>query len=98
MLAFSAMPADGSAGPTYVWAPNDERARAITTDHNSYFASWSGERIVASRLANAEDGQRGARTVVIDPLTLEERRVNGLRMWMPVVNPAGTRAIAGAVR
>lgn len=95
MLAFSAMPADGSTGPdVYVWAPNDERARPITTDHNSYFASWSGERIVASRVATADDGSAAARTVVIDPLTLEERHVAGLRMWLPVVNRAGTHAIA----
>ncbi|MEP7158201.1 MAG: zf-HC2 domain-containing protein, partial [Chloroflexota bacterium] len=95
MLAFSAMPADGSTGPdVYVWAPSDERARAITSDHNSYFASWSGERIVASRVAITDDGGAAARTVVIDPLTLEERRVTGLRMWLPVVDPSGTHVIA----
>jgi hypothetical protein len=98
MLAFSAMPADGSHGPdVYVWSPSDEagaQAVAITTDHNSYFASWSGGRIVASRLTSGDDGSVEAHTVVIDPLTLEERRIERPRMWLPVVNPAGTQAIA----
>ena len=94
-LAFSAMPADGSHGPdVYVWTPNDEHARAVTTDHSSYFASWSGERIVASRVTTADDGSVAAHTFVIDPLTFEERRVDGPRMWLPVVNPAGTHAVA----
>jgi hypothetical protein len=94
-LAFSAMPADGSHGPdVYVWTPSDEHARAVTTDHSSYFASWSGERIVASRVTTADDGSVAAHTVVIDPLTLEERRVEGPRMWLPAVNPAGTHAVA----
>lgn len=95
MLAFSAMPADGSTGPdVYVWSPQSERARAVTSDHNSYFASWSGERLVVSRIATADDGGVATRTFVIDPTTLEERRVAGPRIWLPAVNPSGTHAIA----
>ncbi|MEP7361348.1 MAG: zf-HC2 domain-containing protein [Chloroflexota bacterium] len=96
MLAFSAMPADGSHGPdVYVWSPSDSVALPITTDHSSYFASWSGERIVASRVvAKADSDTPQMRTVVIDPSTLEERVVAGPALWLPVVNPARTLAIA----
>jgi len=50
ILAFSARPADGSAGPdVYVWRVGAPAAKALTTDHRSYFASWDGQRIVVSR-------------------------------------------------
>ncbi|MDL2335226.1 MAG: zf-HC2 domain-containing protein [Chloroflexota bacterium] len=96
MLAFSAMPADGSHGPdVYVWSPSDSVARPITTDHGSYFASWSGERIVLSRVAaKADAGTPSLRTIVIDPSTLEERAVDAPAMWLPVVNPARSHAVA----
>ena len=52
VLAFSAMPADGSHGPDiYVWRPGDPTARALTKDHRSSFASWVGGRILVSRFA-----------------------------------------------
>lgn len=93
-LAFSAMPVDGSHGPdVYVWSPSEERAHAITSDHGSYFASWSGENIVASRALTSLDGSAVVQTVVIDPLTAEERVVDGPRVWLPVVNPARTHAL-----
>jgi hypothetical protein len=98
MLAFSAMPADGSLGPdVYVWQPGESRARAVTTDHASFFASWSGPRIVASRIKqpNAGDSARSPRivTVVIDPLTLASRDVDGPQMWLPQVNDQSTQAV-----
>lgn len=97
-LAFSAMPSDGSHGPDiYVWQPGDERARAITTDHASFFASWSGRRVVASRIKGLDEavtrGPVNVATVVIDPTTLEERRVDGPQMWLPVVDPDRSRAV-----
>ena len=50
ILAFSARPADGSAGPdVYVWQVGATAVKALTQDHNSYFASWDGQRIVISR-------------------------------------------------
>jgi len=50
-LAFSAAPADGSTGPDlYVWSVGDEAATVVTTDHQTYFASWHGGRILASRV------------------------------------------------
>src|SRR3954447_802961 len=90
MLAFSAMPDDGSRGPdVYIWSPGDAKAQAITNDHASYFASWSGNRIVMSRLSG---GQR-PHTFVYDPKTLEERAVGGPQLWLPAVNRQRSQAI-----
>lgn len=95
MLAFSAMPADGSQGPDiYVWQPSDTRARALTNDHESFFASWSGTRIVASRLLNDPTAASPqVATVVIDPQTLAEQVVDGPQMWLPVVNAGSDAAV-----
>ncbi len=95
MLAFSAMPADRSHGPdVYVWSVGDERARPLTDDHSSYFASWSGGRIVASRFVVAgEQSAPQVRTVVIDPISQEERVVNLGQAWLPAVNPGRTHAL-----
>ncbi len=94
MLAFSAMPVDGSHGPdVYVWSPSDTKARPITTDHESHFASWSGNRIVISRVATSTDGAVVARNYVIDPGTLEERRIRGGQLWLPAVNRQRTQAV-----
>jgi hypothetical protein len=94
VLAFSAMPADGSHGPdVYVWQPGDSEAQRITNDHSSFFASWSGKRIVASRVAG-EGESTAVATVVIDPQTLDERIVAGPQMWLPVVDPQRSRAVA----
>lgn len=54
-LAFSARPADGSAGPDlYLWQAGDATARPVTTDHGTYFAGWVGDRILVSRAVVAE--------------------------------------------
>ena len=89
-LAFSAMPEDASSGPdVYVWSPGDDKAQAITTDHASYFASWSGNRIVVSRVNSSGH----VRNSVIDPRTLEERAVNAPGLWLPNVNDQKNEAI-----
>lgn len=96
VLAFSAMPADGSHGPdVYIWSQSDETARAITTDHASFFASWSGERIVASRavLPADEQAEPHIETVVIDPSSLEERVVAVPSVWLPQVSPQLSHAV-----
>jgi len=95
MLAFSAMPADGSHGPDiYVWQPSQTRAQPITSDHDSFFASWSGNHIVASRLLNDPSAPAPqVATVVIDPQTLGERIVDGPQMWLPAVDAGGNAAI-----
>lgn len=96
MLAFSAMPSDGSHGPDiYVWQPGDASARPVTRDHASYFASWSGGHIVASRAVRQDDAQGSIAisNVVIDPLTGEETPVRGLSMWLPQVSHDRSRAV-----
>ena len=93
-LAFSAMPADGSHGPdVYVWNVGDAHARAVTDDHSSFFASWSGRRIVVSRLVESRKGKANVKTVVIDPSTLEERTADIGPVWLPTVNPGRTHAL-----
>ena len=95
MLAFSAMPADGSHGPdVYVWQPNDPLARRVTNDHRSYFASWSGPRIVLSRVEHAKPADPiSVETAVIDPRTGEQRRVAASHLWLPAVSPSRRQAI-----
>ena len=96
-LAFSAMPADGSHGPdVYIWEPGDAHARAITDDHTSFFASWSGtRRVVISRLAESDDRSSPLQiaTVVTDLETGEERAVEGPQMWLPSVDNQRDQAI-----
>jgi hypothetical protein len=51
-FAFSARPADGSAGPDiFVWHVGELLARPITSDHASTFASWVGGAVLGSRVA-----------------------------------------------
>jgi hypothetical protein len=50
-LAFSAEPADGSTGPDlYLWSPGQATATAVTSDHQTYFSSWHGGAVLASRI------------------------------------------------
>ena len=91
MLAFSAMPDDESTGPdVYIWSPGDARAQAITSDHMSYFASWSGNRIVVSRITA---GSARPLDLVIDPSTREERAVGGPQLWLPTVDDERVQAV-----
>ncbi|MFI5254507.1 MAG: zf-HC2 domain-containing protein [Candidatus Limnocylindrales bacterium] len=70
ILAFSAMPIDHSQGSdVYVWRAGDEVAQPLTTDHRSYFASWSGERIVISRLSVEAPGAGATPTPAGDGTT-----------------------------
>ena len=99
-LAFSAMPADRSHGPdVYTWRIGDLAARRLTNDHRSYFASWSGDRLVVSRASRLEG--RGAPqavapgTYLIDPASGKERLAVGMDgAWLPSVDPTGRFAVA----
>ena len=63
-FAFSARPADGSAGPDiYVWHVGDPLAVALTSDHASVFASWVGNQLLGSR-ASLGDAASPASPVV----------------------------------
>ena len=107
-FAFTARPADGSAGPDiYVWHMGDETARRLTHDGGTVFASWSGDKVVASRLirtTSMDDGVPRASdapsTLVITPtsLILDPRtgKVTGdpMDLWRPVVDPTNRFAVA----
>ena len=92
MLAFSAMPADGSGGPDiYLWRVGSDAAVPVTTDHGSIFASWAGGAIVGSRAVVASDGPPDAATpssFLLDPATLEQRAL-ARPAWRPHVDPTG---------
>ena len=93
-FAFTARPSDGTRGPDiYVWRVGDLAARAITTDGSTAFASWDGDRIVASRPATTTsiDGSVAPVTVRIDPVTTAESPAGDV--WRPVVDPTRRRAI-----
>ncbi|HEX6868638.1 MAG TPA: hypothetical protein VF119_07515, partial [Candidatus Limnocylindrales bacterium] len=93
-FAFTARPRDGSAGPdVYVWRVGDDTARQLTRDGRSYFGSWDGDTVLASRTPEGSNGERAtASTVAIDPATGDERDAGAV--WRPVLDPAGTRAVA----
>ena len=66
-FAFSARPADNSAGPDiYVWHVGDPVALPLTTDHASVFASWIGTQMLGSR-ATPVDLQSPDVTASSDP-------------------------------
>jgi hypothetical protein len=100
-FAFSARPSDGSTGPDiYVWRVGDEKAKALTTDHRSVFASWVADRMLGSRpSAVAADGEVAAQSFIIDPDSGTETSIVGAA-WRPVVDPAGHWAVEwdGTVR
>lgn len=102
-FAFTARPSDGSTGPDiYVWHVGDQKARPVTTDHSSVFASWVGRRVLGSRptMPPADaTAEVPAQSFFIDPATGEESTVASTA-WRPIVDPAGRRAVLwdGTVR
>lgn len=97
-LAFSAQPIDGSAGPDlYVWNGTDPSAVAVTTDHATYFSSWLGDTILASRVAPARGNGAGASSsrelhpasFVFDPATGLTSDLAIADVWLPTVDPTG---------
>ncbi len=102
-FAFTARPADGSAGPDiYLWRVGDARAQAVTTDHRSTFASWAGGLVIGSRpnpaVGPIVDGLASPApdvdpvTFAIDPTTGVETAL-AIRGWRPAVAPTGDRAV-----
>jgi hypothetical protein len=89
-FAFSARPADGSAGPDiYVWHVGELKARAVTTDHTSVFASWVDGNVLGSRVTPSPIVQPDA-TPVLDPST-------GLPPVDPSIEGSPPSAVAPAV-
>lgn len=94
-FAFTARPATDTTGPDiYLWQVGDERARPVTTDHRSVFASWAGGLVVGSRPSTAApDGEAVApEAFVLDPATGTETAVAG-SAWRPVVSPSADWAL-----
>ena len=82
-FAFTARPADDSAGPdVYVWQTTDDLARQVTLDHGSLLAGWLGDQLLVSRLVDGTPT-----TWIIDPATGSEEAVPAERMWRPTVGP-----------
>ncbi len=87
-FAFTARPADGSAGPdVYVWTTTEPRAVRLTDDHRSVFAGWHSGDLVVSRV-----GDRNARTYLVDPVDGTERGPvsDG---WLPAISPNRAAAV-----
>ncbi len=50
-LAFSAYPSDLSTGPDlYLWRAGTSTAVPVSSDHHTYFSSWLGDQVLASRV------------------------------------------------
>ncbi len=82
-FAFTARPADDSAGPdVYVWQTTDALARQVTLDHGSLLAGWLGDQLLVSRLVDDTPT-----TWIVDPATGSEEAVPAERMWRPTVGP-----------
>ena len=92
-FAFTARPADGSAGPdVYVWRVGEPVARNLTEDGVSVFASWDGGQVVASRPAGDSDLEAATPvSVLIDPTTAAETPAGDA--WLPAVDPTRSRAL-----
>jgi hypothetical protein len=94
-FAFTARPADGSHGSDiYVWTVGDDKARPVTWDHRSVFASWSDDDLIGSRPMTepAVDSESDVRSFVLDPATGQETHLDGAG-WLPVVDPTGRFAV-----
>ena len=104
-FAFTARPADGSAGPDlYVWRVGDPLAKAMTTDHRSAFASWADGLAVGSRpdpaIGTPVDANASfVPALDVDPITFSIDPGTGvetalaIKGWRPAVSPTGDRAV-----
>ena len=87
-FAFTARPADGSAGPNvYVWNTSEPLARAVTTDHRSIFAGWDGRELLVSRVVDGTP-----RTFHVNARTGAVKDERGHAAWLPTVAPDGAHA------
>jgi WD40-like Beta Propeller Repeat. len=108
-FAFTARPADGSAGPDiYAWHVGDPQAQTITTDHRSAFGSWAGGLVIGSRpglpptLPTPSPGETASASppTGVDPITFSIDPTTGVEApiafkgWRPAVSPTGDRAVA----
>lgn len=94
-FAFTARPSDGTSGPDiYIWRVGDQEARPLTNDHVSVFASWSGRRLLGSRVAaGAAAGEITAESFFVEPASGEQTPIAGTA-WRPTVDPTDHWAVA----
>jgi hypothetical protein len=108
-FAFTARPANGSAGPDiYMWKVGDELAHPVTVDHRSVFGSWSVDTMVGSTVVEVPRGSgAGARidlepsSFLLDPVTTTVTALPQTgKAWRPAVDPSGRLAVywSGTVR
>jgi hypothetical protein len=72
-LAFSARPSDGSSGPDlYLWHVGDPVALPVTSDHQTYFSTWLGNLVLASRLVPASPAATDDPSATSDPSSTAE--------------------------
>jgi hypothetical protein len=89
-FAFTARPADGSAGPdVFSWSVGDPEAHALTTDHASVFAGWLDGRLLVSRI---KDGVPG--TVLLGLEGGAGTAVGTASAWRPAVGPERRTAVS----
>ena len=87
-FAFTARPADGTAGPdVYVWNTSDAEARTVTTGGRSILAGWDGPDLLVSRVV---DGR--PHTLAVSPQGTEKGE-QGNDAWLPSVAPDGNHAV-----
>ena len=100
-FAFTARPADGSAGPDiWVWRVGEQNATRLTTDGSHVFASWAGSKVVGSSAGSGPtDGDASPTSVLIDPASGVTETIDDA-VWRPVVDRDQARAVAwiGTVR
>lgn len=100
-FAFTARPADGSAGPdVYVWHVGDPLATQLTSDGSTVFASWDGADLIVSRPGEGGEGDEFAgMSVRLDPVT-GATTGETIDAWRPVIDPTRQFAVAwhGTVR
>ena len=104
-FAFTARPADGSAGPDiYAWKVGDALANRLTTDHRSVFGSWSGDVMVGSTVVDTTKGNRTElepASFLLEPATAVMTALPQTgKAWRPAVDPSGRKAAywTGTVR
>jgi hypothetical protein len=108
-FAFTARPADGSAGPDiYLWKVGEALANPVTTDHSSVFGSWTGDVIVGSTVAKSGQGAGTPAAVDLTPTAFLLDPATGASVplaqaagaWRLSVDPSGRQAVywAGTIR
>jgi hypothetical protein len=94
-FAFTARPADGTAGPdVYLWRPGEAVAVPVTETHDAVFADWLGSSLIVSRaMVDPDGGAVEVVTSLLDPATGEATALASPAQWRPVVDPLARAAV-----